>query len=504
MAKSAKPTRRGRQQKQPATIDLTANPADEAEAVSAGDGVTDASDPADFVEPVEPSGAAIPAEAMSDEEFESIADMPDSREGGEENRDYAGALEEAVGDDAEDNIAGDGGAYEPSDPPVAPPVPQARSGASLPGVLLAAVLGGGVALAGSFALDRFSSSPAGTMKDDTAAQISALRDQLDALQQDKGTGGSAAELAALAARLDAVEAGAANGAGDGAGADAAKQAADQALQRTQAVEAQLSELNRAILEGGSAEGGNAAAAATLSGIEEKLASLGARLEAVSNSAGSGSDLAAPVSDNAAAIADLKSRLAALETEIRDRVMPAMGGIEAAAETARSGQKIARSVSARSLAAALEQGGGFATELAAAETLLGSTPEIDELHQLAGDGVKTPAQLLAAFDAVAGRLIAADEQPAEDAGMIDRFMASARSLVTVRPAGPVDGDSLPAVLSRVEASLKSGDTSAALAEWQSLPEDRRAQAADWQADLEARIQAERLIGVVVSKLGSEQG
>ena len=50
MAKSAKPTRRGRQQKQPATIDLTANPADEAEAVSAGDGVTDASDPADFVD----------------------------------------------------------------------------------------------------------------------------------------------------------------------------------------------------------------------------------------------------------------------------------------------------------------------------------------------------------------------------------------------------------------------------------------------------------------------
>ncbi|WP_244423452.1 hypothetical protein [Nitratireductor aquibiodomus] len=49
------------------------------------------------------------------------------------------------------------------------------------------------------------------------------------------------------------------------------------------------------------------------------------------------------------------------------------------------------------------------------------------------------------------------------------MASARSLVVVRPVGSVEGDGPDAIAARMEAAVVANDYEKALAEYETLPE-----------------------------------
>lgn len=482
--RKSQPRRRTRRQKQPATIDLTANPPEEV--------------------------------AESAENAETEAEI-----------DAASATEPPENEAAKETS--DVGTAEPSDNPEADEVPvevlaessgsEKRSGiGGLIQAAIAAVVGGGVALGGANLMGQLG-APGMPEGSDPAAleqsqeEIASLKAQLEGLQQ-RIEGGSSVATDALSARIEALEAGSASGGGNLVGeVEAAKTAADTALQRSGALEAQLAEINTALLEGGT-EGGNGAAAA-LSGIEERLAALEAgagklsadleaRLDQLAAQAPATDGLEASIGENRDAIAGLRTEVEAISTQINEKVLPSMEQVEAAAEAAVSGQKIARSVSARALSNVLEQGGAFSAELASAEALAGGAPEFEKLRAIADKGIETPAQLLAGFDAVANRILKVESRPQEDAGIVERFMASAKSLVVVRPAGPVEGNSTGAILSRVEAALKSGNSAEALPQWEALPEDARQMGAEWEQALRDRIEAESLIGAVVEKLSAGQG
>src|SRR5690606_22818028 len=87
--------------------------------------------------------------------------------------------------------------------------------------------------------------------------------------------------------------------------------------------------------------------------------------------------------------------------------------------------------------------------------------------------------------------AADPVPA-DAGIVDRLAASARSLVSVRPIGAVEGADAPSTAARLEAAVNVGDYAGAVEEYESLPEPARQAGAAFAADLKARLAAERVV------------
>ena len=70
-------------------------------------------------------------------------------------------------------------------------------------------------------------------------------------------------------------------------------------------------------------------------------------------------------------------------------------------------------------------------------------------------------------------------------------------MTIRPAGPVEGDSPDAILSRMQAAVTEGDFAAALAEQRGLPEAALAASADWAAEVEARLAVEAALGALAS-------
>ncbi|MCB1420964.1 MAG: hypothetical protein KDE00_05390 [Rhodobacteraceae bacterium] len=464
--RKSQPGRRARRQKQPATIDLTANP------------------PEEEVEKAEAEAGEEMATVTEPSENEAVAEISDNS-----------AAEPSDSPDA-DEI--------PDEAPVevlaGPPGSEKRGGiGGLIQAAIAAVVGGGIALGGANLMGQLGapgmpegSNPAALSQ--YQEEIQSLKAQLENLQQSVA-GGASVATDALSARIEALEAGSASGGENLAGAlEAAKAAADSALQRSEAVEARLVELNAAIQEGGE-DGSNGAA--VLGAIEERLAAL-------ETGAPAGEDIEASIGENREAIAGLKAEVEAVSAQINEKILPSMAQVEAAAEAAVSGQKIARSVSARALSNVLEQGGAFSAELASAEALAGGAPEFGKLRAIAAKGIETPAQLLAGFDDIANRILKVESRPEEDAGVVERFIASARSLVVVRPAGPVEGNSTGAILSRVEAALKSGNSAEALPQWETLPEDARQMGAEWEQALRDRIEAESLIGAVIEKLSAGQG
>lgn len=494
--RKSQPGRKPRRQKQPATIDLKANPPEEAEEAAKAEAVENAD-----------SATEAGPETKASDSFEEAAKSDLPGDDGSDEKGDDGDLEAAT--------APQGGEI-----PAKPPREEKRGGVGgLIQAVVAAVVGGGIALGGANLMGQLGAPGAPEGVDPAAIsqsqdEINELKAQLESVQQ-RVEGGSSVATDALSARIEALEAG--SQIGDDANLvgelEAAKATADTALQRSQELETRLGELNAAILEGGGNAGNGAAAA--LSGIEERLtalegeaaelsANLETRLAQISEQASAGGDVEAAIEQNRQAIDGLKSEVEAISAQINEKILPSMEQVEAAAEAAVSGQKIARSVSARALSNVLEQGGAFSAELASAEALAGGAPEFDRLRAIADKGISTQAQLLAGFDDVANRILKVESRPEEDAGIVERFMASAKSLVVVRPAGPVEGNSVGAILSRVEAALKSGDSAEALSQWETLPEEARRMGSEWEQALRDRIEAESLIGTVVGKLSAGQG
>ena len=105
-----------------------------------------------------------------------------------------------------------------------------------------------------------------------------------------------------------------------------------------------------------------------------------------------------------------------------------------------------------------------------------------------------ATLAAEAPAVASSIVAAVTREAGDGGggIIDNLMASARSLVVVRPVGSVEGEDPDAIAARMEAAVVANDYAKALAEYETLPEAGKQAAADFANKLQARQAADQIL------------
>ena len=209
----------------------------------------------------------------------------------------------------------------------------------------------------------------------------------------------------------------------------------------------------------------AAGSGDLTEVQRSLASLAEETRALSDRLDS-----APTAE----------RIAALEAEI-----------DAASARAAVAAALGPAVVADALAAAVESGRPFETELAALSRLNVDDAAIDGLEPHAASGLPTLLALRSEFEAAIAPVELA-APVAEGAGAMNRLLQSARGLVEVRPARPVEGADPTAIVARIRGALEVGDVGAALAEWQALPADARAATADWAEAAEARHAADELV------------
>ncbi|MBP2443341.1 hypothetical protein JOH51_000780 [Rhizobium leguminosarum] len=166
--------------------------------------------------------------------------------------------------------------------------------------------------------------------------------------------------------------------------------------------------------------------------------------------------------------------------------------------------VARAIAAAALKAAIDRGGPFLGELDTFAGVAPDDPAVADLRAFAETGIPSRAELVRQVPDVATAIVEAVNQPDPNESWSDRLMSSAKSLVSVRPVGNIDGESVEAIAARLEDKVKSGDLPGASAEWNNLPAAGKQASAAFKQSLEARIRVEELVGGALSKAVSGTG
>ncbi|HUF57583.1 MAG TPA: hypothetical protein VMM55_13600, partial [Thermohalobaculum sp.] len=238
------------------------------------------------------------------------------------------------------------------------------------------------------------------------------------------------------------------------------------------VRSEIDAMNQALAEGQDGEGPTTPELATA------IAQLRSRVESL---AGETQNARSTFSDEVAALSERFDEALARADEAESALAEAEAEAGRAAAAAALDQALAR------LESSFQRGEPYAQALGEVESLSGSTAP-EALSGAAEVGVPSAAALADGLSRVAREaLAAAPRQDAADGpleGVGDWF----RAQVAGRPTVETAGDSVGAILSRVEARLEEGEPAAALAEAESLPEPSRAAIAPWLDELAARAAA----------------
>lgn len=207
------------------------------------------------------------------------------------------------------------------------------------------------------------------------------------------------------------------------------------------------------------------------------------------------------------IGALRDSVAALESRLDDlpradpqelsRLHEDIGALRQslAAVEAGAGQREALVLAAAQLAGPLQQGLPYEIELAALRRTAGSDPLVAELaaqlQPRAAQGVPTLEALRQRFPDVAGAAVRA-ARVGESDSVVGQTLNRIAGLVSLRRVGQVEGEDAEARIARAEAAAAQGDLAAAVAELDGLPADAAAVVAEWRADAEARLAAERAL------------
>ena len=201
---------------------------------------------------------------------------------------------------------------------------------------------------------------------------------------------------------------------------------------------------------------------------------------------------------ASKLVELESKFASLTTKIDEEVDERINRFDEKLKNAATGERLAKSVAINALKSAVDNGEPFSAALSSIETLSGPSETLDKLKPVASGGVASTKTLLNEFhDLQNSILMAATSDP--DAGLTDRLMSSIQSLVTVTSSEALPGDSPKAVISRIEANLKSDNLALAMDEWKSLPQPARDISNSWAEKLGKRIAAQQQLKALIEAL-----
>jgi hypothetical protein len=346
--------------------------------------------------------------------------------------------------------------------------------------LAAGILGGIVALAGAGALQYAGVLPPPGAEGDGSAAVSGMQ----------------ADIASLKEQLTTVQAG--NGGGDVKGL---RQALGEQTSRADGLSATLDQVKADVAGLKSAiESGGAGENAGLKALDMKIADLEKAVAALGQ--GSSETPSAGIDDKLAAVQSAltaatsaasanNGRLGTMEKNlaaIEQSVTALTGKVEAQAAQ----PKVALAIAVSALKAAVEAGGSFASEVETFAAVAPNAPELADLRALSVKGVPSRAEIAAETPNAAAAMVDAARAVDGNAGVFERLVSSARTLVKIRPVGPVEGTGVPETVARIEAAVKDGDLARAVAEYETLPEAAKAAGQAFMEKVRARLAAEQLV------------
>lgn len=348
---------------------------------------------------------------------------------------------------------------------------QKPSGPSRGGAIAGGVIGAALGIAALFGLQATDLLPApGGSGTDTSAlenEISGLKATIDDLRSSVAQAPEgAADLSSINSRLESLETAVSSG--------STSTDAGPALGEFSTRLDQLSEK----VDGLAGDGASGE-------VREQIAGLAGRVD----------DMSGSLSDVQGRMGEMTSRLDALETsqaELSASLTERIDRAEQAIAAPGREMQMAKAIAVSGLKAAIDRGGSFAPELEAYASVAPDDPAVSELREFAANGVPTQGELVERFPDAANAMIAAMNPVPEDAGVLDRLLASAKSVVKVRQVGDVEGDSTEAIAARLENQLKNGNLDGAVAEWNALPEQAKAAAPEFGKGLIARAEVEKLL------------
>ncbi len=220
-----------------------------------------------------------------------------------------------------------------------------------------------------------------------------------------------------------------------------------------------------------------------------------------------SDLKLMSEDTDQKISSLSERIDSVAATAEQATATASEAASTTAEAVGRVDTAIRGASLRSAIAALksriDHGSPFETQLTEIEALTGNAAP-DALHAVASGGVDPAGALSRSFAVPAQEAIAADIKTRAGDGIASQAGAWLQGQVAGRPSAEQAGESVPAIVSRIDARLGEGDLSAALAEAETLPEESKAALAEWLDKLRSRVAADQAFGEFANGLGGEQG
>lgn len=206
-------------------------------------------------------------------------------------------------------------------------------------------------------------------------------------------------------------------------------------------------------------------------------------------------------DVASATKPLSDRIAAIEGNVQ-KLMRAEEERRAASEN------VLLSLELQNLKRALEGGRDYAAELDAVEKASGDKFDLAALERFKNEGVPSQADLVKDFRETANAAIDAETETA-DGGVVDRLLASAKSIVRVRKVSHANDDkSTEAIVGRMESALKDGKLADVLNEAKELSPKSTAAAKPFLDRVAARVSVEEAVakieGQLKTALGAEPG
>ena len=312
---------------------------------------------------------------------------------------------------------------------------------------------------------------------------------------DPGYGLADESLLAMGQRITELESAVTEGAADGAASDPAVEAlgARLAALETRPAGGETDAAAIAALE----ERLEALAAAPGGAAQdEEIAALAARLARLESLQARLGEIAL-MEDRLAALEGLEARvdsLASLEARVET-----LAGSQAVTGSALAGET-ALMLAVLQLRDALRGAGPFAAELGMLRKLAESGTLADggalarlsaPLTPHAARGVPTAAMLKARFPPLA-RAVVAQAQGGAGEGWVSGMLRRAAGLVTLRPVGPVQGDSPGAIVARAEMQLRADDLAAALDELEALSGPAAETISPWRAGAQARLDARAVL------------
>lgn len=196
------------------------------------------------------------------------------------------------------------------------------------------------------------------------------------------------------------------------------------------------------------------------------------------------------------IEQIQSQILALNDEVAEAANVSQAAISTAIEAAADKNKVvagdgnvmASALAVAAMERALQDEAPFEVELNALKAFASESAALTELSKYADQGLANEVTLLEQFNDLLDAALVADLK-GEGKSILDRFIGNAKSVISIRQTGNVEGTNAEAVLARMEVAILNKNLNAAIAEGESLEGPAKQVFAKWMTTAKNRIAAQ---------------